>query len=123
MPLIDITCGRAVTDGTRARLAAVLPDAVSLAVQCTDEPYDHHLQPGDVLIRFHKVGPFDRFDIDVLVEVKSKWFSDRAQDRQRRAEAIHDAVRHVIEDEQTAGVYLTLPVAAWDQSDSEASGR
>ncbi|MGV0583498.1 hypothetical protein ABQE45_07080 [Mycobacteroides chelonae] len=59
MPLIDITCGPTVTDGTRTRLA----------------------------------------------------------------EAIHDAVRHVIEDEQTAGVYLTFTVAAWDQSDSEASGR
>ncbi|MGL5442861.1 MAG: hypothetical protein ACRDDJ_10375, partial [[Mycobacterium] stephanolepidis] len=74
MPLIDITCGPAVTDDTRASLAEVLPHAVSLAVQCTDEPYDHRLQPGDVLIRFHEVGPFDRFDIDVLVEVKSKWF-------------------------------------------------
>ncbi|GKT30594.1 Major facilitator superfamily like protein, partial [Aduncisulcus paluster] len=58
------------------------------------------------------IGPFDRFDIDVLVEVKSKWFSDRAEDHQRRAEAIHDAVRTVIEDGQSAGVYLTLPVAA-----------
>ncbi|NGX07138.1 hypothetical protein [Mycobacteroides franklinii] len=120
MPLIDITCGPRVTDAARLELAEILPHAVSLAVQCQDEPYDQHLQPGDVLIRFHEIGPFDRFDIDVLVEVKSKWFSDRAEDRQRRAEAIHDAVRTVIEDGQSAGVYLTLPVAAWDQSDREA---
>ncbi len=123
MPLIDITCGPCITDASRARLAEILPHAVSLAVQCADEPYDHHLQPGDVLIRFHDVGPFDRFDIDALVEVKSKWFGDRAENRDQRAQAIHDAVRNALEDGQTAGVYLTLPVAAWDQSDYEAPNR
>ncbi|MGH3724261.1 MAG: hypothetical protein ACRDUS_09050 [Mycobacterium sp.] len=123
MPLIDVTCGPRVTDAARVKLAEALPHAVSLAVQCDDEPYDEHLQPGDVLIRFHDVGPFDRFDIDVLVEVKSKWFGDRAENRQHRAQEIHQAVRNAIDDGQTAGVYLTLPIAAWDQNDCAAPSR
>ena len=50
MPLIDITCGPAVTDHTRGHLAEILPEIVSTAIQCSDEPYDRNLQPGDVLI-------------------------------------------------------------------------
>lgn len=115
VPLIDVTCGPRVTDDTRERLAQALPHAVSLAVECRDEPYERNLQPGDVVIRFHTVGPFDRFDIDVLIEVKSKYFGDRAEDRQRRAEAIRDAAQDVAQD-LVIGVYLTLPIAAWAQT-------
>ena len=116
MPLIEITCAPTVTDDTRARLAQALPHAVSTAVQCRDEPYDGNLQPGDVLIMFHDVGPFDRFDIDLLIEVKSKWFSERAEDRQRRAQAILAAAQDVTGTDVAIGVYLTLPVAAWAQT-------
>src|SRR5439155_371681 len=79
VPLIDVTCGARVTDSVRSQLAEVLPAAVSIAVACGDEPYDGNPQPGDVLIRFHDAGPFDRFDLDVLIEVKSKFFADRAE--------------------------------------------
>lgn len=116
--LIDVTCGRAVTDRTRGRLAEILPEIVSTAIQCSNEPYDENLQPGDVLIRFHDVGPFDRFDIDLLIEVKSKWFVDRSEDRQRRVDEIHAAV-HQAASEHQIGVYLTLPVAAWEQTDQQ----
>ncbi|MUL84736.1 MULTISPECIES: hypothetical protein [unclassified Mycolicibacterium] len=115
MPLIDVTCGPRITDDTRARLSAVLPEGVSAAVECEDEPYDGNLQPGDVLVRFHYVGRYDRFDIDVLIEVKSKWFGDRAEDRQQRVDAIRDAAQDAAPG-LLIGVYLTLPIAAWAQS-------
>ncbi|MGW4097751.1 MULTISPECIES: hypothetical protein [unclassified Mycobacterium] len=117
MPLIDVTCGAWATDAVRSRLAEVLPAAVSIAVECGDEPYDGNLQPGDVLIRFHDVGPFDRFDLDVLIEVKSKFFPDRAEDRQAGADAILAAAQTATGAGCRIGVYLTLPVAAWSQTE------
>lgn len=116
MPLIDVTCSPDITDDARRTLARVLPDVVSKAVECLDEPYDGKLRPGDVTIRFHDVGPFDRFDVDVLIEVRSKWFADRAEDRERRVAQIHDAVAESIQVDQV-GVYLSLPVAAWEQTE------
>ncbi|MBN3513203.1 hypothetical protein [Mycolicibacterium nivoides] len=116
MPLIDVTCGARVTDSVRSQLAEVLPAAVSIAVACGDEPYDGNLQPGDVLIRFHDAGPFDRFDLDVLIEVKSKFFADRAEDRQAGADAVLAAAQTAIGAGCQIGVYLTLPVAAWSQT-------
>lgn len=116
MPLIDVTCAARAGDAVRARLAEVLPAAVSMAVACGDEPYDGNLQPGDVLIRFHDVGPFDRFDLDVLIEVKSKFFADRAEGRQAGADAILGAAQAALGADYRIGVYLALPVAAWAQS-------
>lgn len=74
-------------------------------------------QLGDVLIRFHDAGPLDRFDLDLLLEVKSKWFEDRACDRQRRADQIHDGVVSLVPDGHVVGVYLSLPVASWAQTE------
>ena len=116
MPLIDVTCGARAGDAVRSRLAEVLPAAVSIAVACGDEPYDGNLQPGDVLIRFHDAGPFDRFDLDVLIEVKSKFFADRAEARQSGADAILAAAQAALGSDCQIGVYLTLPVAAWSQT-------
>ena len=84
VPLIDVTCGPRVTDDTRERLAQALPHAVSLAVECRDEPYDRNLQPGDVVIRFHAVGPFDRFDIECST---SRFSGDPSHRSARKTEA------------------------------------
>lgn len=81
----------------------------------TTSPYDGQPQLGDVLIRFRDAGPLDRFDLDLLLEVKSKWFEDRACDRQRRADQIHDGVVSLVPDGHLVGVYLSLPVASWAQ--------
>ncbi|NKY86881.1 hypothetical protein [Nocardia veterana] len=121
MPLVDITCAHRVTDDATRRLVAELPHIVSVAVACADEPYDGCLQPGDVLVRCRAAGPFDRFDLDVLIEVHSKWFPDRAADRQRRAEQIHDAAVRLLPAGYLVGVYLSLPVAAWAQTETATS--
>lgn len=117
MPIIDVTCSSRVTGATKTQIAAALPHLVSVAVECDDEPYDGPPQMGDVLIRFHGVGPLDRFDLDVLLEVKSKWFEDRASDRQRRADQIHDGVVSLVPEGHLVGVYLSLPMASWSQTE------
>lgn len=115
MPIVDITCSSGVTDADKIRLNDVLPHAVSAAVACIEEPYDGKLRRGDVLILFREAGPFDRFDLDVLIEVKSKWFPSRAADSQRRADAIREAVAAEVGTAMSVGVYLSLPAAAWSE--------
>ena len=93
----------------------MLPHAVSVAVECEEEPYDGDLQPGDVDLRFRPRGPFDTGGLDLVVEVRSKWFESRAVNRQDRVDNLCKAV-----EEATGlldvGVYLSLPIAAWAQS-------
>ncbi|WP_084705697.1 hypothetical protein [Prauserella rugosa] len=117
MPIIDVTCGDRVGRRTRQDLAQTLPHSVSLAVECPEEPYDGDLQGGDVVLRFHDVGPIDRFELDVLIEVKSKWFPSRAGDRQRRVDDILDRAKETLPNDFHVGVYLALPVASWAEPD------
>jgi hypothetical protein len=116
MPLVDVTCSTRVTDEHVALLADVLPHAVSTAVECPEEPYDGVLKPGDVEVRFHARGPSDVGDLDVLVEVHSKWFESRAENRQARCDAICRAASDAVAPLKI-GIYLSLPIAAWTQSE------
>jgi len=93
----------------------MLPHAVSVAVECPEEPYDGDLQPGDVELRFRPRGPFDISGMDLVVEVRSKWFESRAANRQERVDGLCAAVEEVA-GPADVGVYLSLPVAAWAQS-------
>ncbi len=97
-------------------LAAMLPHAVSLAVECPEEPFDGDLRPGDVVIRFQQRSPYDSADLDLLIEVRSKWFATRAEDRHERCERLRDAVLDAM-GPLSVGVYLSLPVAGWAQTD------
>lgn len=114
MPIVDVTHGPQLSEEQLLRLAADLPHAVSLAVECPEEPYDEALQPGDVEIRFHARGPYDVSGLDVVVEVRSKWFPSRAEHRQERCERLCEAIVAAA-GTRSVGVYLTLPVAAWSQ--------
>jgi hypothetical protein len=104
-----------VTDDQIGSLAHVLPEAVSLAVECPEEPYDGRLRAGDVEIRFTRRGTHDVSGLDVLVEVRSKWFASRADNRQDRCEGLWRAIVPSVEP-LSVGVYLELPVASWSQS-------
>jgi hypothetical protein len=116
MPLIDVSFVPLVPDATLRALAELLPDIVSRAVECPEEPYVPPLQPGDVEIRFRERGPLDVVGLPVVIEVHSKWFESRARDRQERADRIHAEV--AAQTELTDfGVYLRLPVAAWAQGE------
>lgn len=116
MPIVDVTHAPSIDEDCLHRLAQELPHAVSLAVSCPEEPYDRNLQPGDVVVRFHAQGPFDSGGLDVLVEVRSKWFESRAANRQARCDQLCDAVVGTV-GTNSVGVYLTLPIAAWQQGD------
>lgn len=115
-PLVDVTFGPRVEEEQIALLAEVLPHAVSAAVECPEEPYDGSLRVGDVEVRFRARGPLDVGELDLLIEVRSKWFASRADNRQERCDAICRAVLDAVGPIQV-GIYLSLPVAAWSQSD------
>ncbi|WP_225725983.1 MULTISPECIES: hypothetical protein [unclassified Nocardia] len=116
MPLVEVTYAPHVPDATLRRLADVLPHIVSTAVECPEEPYDGDLQPGDVELRFRALGPYDRSELDAVIEVRSKYFESRAVNRQERTDLLHDRIAEVV-DLDNFGVYLVLPVAAWTQTD------
>jgi hypothetical protein len=115
VPLVEITYASHVPHAVLKELAAMLPHAVSVAVECPEEPYDGALQPGDVELRFRPRGPFDISGMDLVVEVRSKWFESRAANRQERVDGLCTAVEEVA-GPADVGVHLSLPVAAWAQS-------
>ena len=116
MPIVEVTHNPQVTPATLQRLAGALPHAVSLAVECPEEPYDGMLEPGDVDVRFHRRGPHDSGGLDIVVEVRSKWFASRAEVRQERCNRLCDAVVEAAGTPKV-GVHLSLPVAAWAQGE------
>ncbi|BDH13828.1 MULTISPECIES: hypothetical protein [Streptomyces] len=116
MPLVEVTYAPGVDEPKLRELGSVLPHLVSQAVECPEEPYDGDLQPGDVEIRFRRLGPLDRSGLDVVIEVRSKWFESRAANRQERVDRLHQDIRTAT-GLHDFGVYLSLPSAAWSQGD------
>lgn len=116
MPLVEVTHAPSVSEDTLRELASVLPHLVSLAVECQEEPYDGALQPGDVEIRFRRLGPFDRCGLPIVIEVRSTWFESRAANRQDRVDGLHEDISNVT-GLSDFGIYLSLPIAAWAQND------
>ena len=114
MPIVEVVYGSEVADDQLRRLAQALPDAVSLAVECPEEPYNHELRPGDVEIRFRACGPYDVKGLDFVVEVRSKWFASRAENRQERCDQLCGAIVEAA-GTRRVGVYMSLPVASWAQ--------
>lgn len=114
MPIVEVTHDPHLEVARLRTLAQVLPHAVSLAVECPEEPYDGILEPGDVEVRFRPRGPYDLGGLAIVVEVRSKWFASRAATRQERCERL---CAELVEAAGTTalGVYLSLPVAAWAQ--------
>ena len=116
MPIVEVTVGPRVDESAITRLREVLPEVVSLAVECPEEPYDGELKPGDVPLLFRPAGPDDMSGLDVLIEVRSKWFASRADNVQERTDELGSALADSLKD-LAFGVFLSLPVAAWSQTD------
>jgi hypothetical protein len=116
MPIVDVTHAADIASEERSNLAQMLPHLVSLAVECPEEPYDHALKPGDVPVRFHSRGSYDVGGLDLIIEVHSKWFASRAETRQERCGKLCEALSSAFQD-RSVGVNLSLPVAAWSQTD------
>ncbi|WHX17217.1 hypothetical protein QFW82_09175 [Streptomyces malaysiensis subsp. malaysiensis] len=116
MPLVEVTYAPGVAESQLRELGSVLAHLVSKAVECPEEPYGGALRPGDVEIRFRRLGPLDRGGLDVVIEVKSKWFESRAANRQERVDRLHEDIRAVT-GLRDFGIYLSPPSAAWSQGD------
>ncbi len=116
MPIVDVAYTSAVGEEQLVRLVQALPHAVSLAVECPEEPYDGTLRAGDVVVRSRPLGPHDIGGLDFVVEVRSKWFESRARDRQERCDRLCAALVEAV-GTSSIGVYLALPSAAWSQGE------
>lgn len=114
MPLIDVTYDSAVGDNVLHRLAELLPDLVSEAVECPEEPWSGSLGPGDIEIRFREKSRLDVGDLDVVVEIRTKLFDSRVRDKQRRADLVRDRLSSLPLGQ--VGVWLILSDGAWSQS-------
>lgn len=114
MPIVEVSHDADVPATALGALARVLPHAVSLAVECPEEPYDHELRPGDVELRFRERGPRDVGGLPITVEVRSRWFESRARDRQERSDVLARTLAAVTR--TPVGVYLSLPVAGWGEA-------
>jgi hypothetical protein len=114
VPLVEITYESSVTARELEQLRQLLPHAVSVAVDCPEEPYvPGTLRPGDVDLRFHERGEWDAGGLDIVVEVRSKWTASRADSRQARADGLHEAIADAVDHD--VGVFLQFPVAAWSE--------
>jgi hypothetical protein len=114
MPLIDVTYDGTVGEEVLHRLAEVLADAVAEAADCPEEPWIGPPGPGDIEIRFRKKSQLDVSDLDVVIEVRTKLFGHRVQDKQRRADLIRDRISSL--PLGRVGVWLILSDGAWSQS-------
>lgn len=114
MPLIDVTYDGSVDEKVLRRLGELLPAVVGEAVECPEEPSTGPGQPGDIEIRFREKSPLDVDDLDVVIEVRTKLFEHRLQDKQRRADLIRDRLSRLGLGQ--IGVWLILSEGAWSQN-------
>jgi hypothetical protein len=114
MPLIDVTYDGSVGEEVLRRLAELLPAVVGDAVECPEEPQAGPAQPGDIEIRFRRRSPMDVGDLDVVIEVRTKLFESRVNDKQRRADLLRDRLSHL--PLGRVGVWLILSEGAWSQN-------
>ncbi len=114
MPLIDVTYDARVGEEVLQRLAEMLPDLVCEAVDCPEEPWIGPPELGDIEIRFRAKSHLDVGGLDIVIEVRTKLFDHRAQDKQRRADLIRDRLSSLPLGQ--IGVWLILSEGAWSQS-------
>jgi hypothetical protein len=114
MPLIDVTYDGTVSEEVLHRLREILPDTVAEAVDCPEEPWIGPPGPGDIEIRFRKKSQLDVGDLSLTVEVRTKLFEHRVQDKQRRVDLIRGRLSGLSLGQ--VGVWLILSEGAWSQS-------
>jgi hypothetical protein len=114
MPLIDVTYDGTVGEDVLHRLIELLPDVVAEAVDCPEEPRIGPPEPGDLEIRFRRKSQLDEGHLDIVIEVRTKLFEHRVQNKQQRADLIRDRLSSLPLGQ--VGVWLILSEGAWSQS-------
>lgn len=117
MPLVDVTYDSTISTASLRRLGELLPALVAESVDCPEEPWTGPPEVGDIEIRFHAKGEFDVGYLNCIIEVKTRLFASRAEDKQRRVDLIRDQLSATVE-LGTVGVWLILLEGAWAQTGS-----
>lgn len=115
MPLIDVTYDDTIDEPLLHQLGRLLPDIVSEAVDCPEDPWIGTPNVGDIEIRFRRKNAFDVGGLNVVVEVRTKLFESRIADKQRRTDLIRDRVSSL--GLGKVGVWLILSEGAWSQGE------
>lgn len=113
MPLIDITYDQTVGDEVLRQLVELLPGLVAEAVECPEEPWIGPPEPGDIEILFREKSPLDVGELNVVIEVRTKLYASRVEDKQRRADLLRDRLSGL--SVGRLGVWLILAEGAWSQ--------
>lgn len=116
MPLIEVVHAPGISDDVLQRLAEALPDAVAEGVACPEEPWVGPPGPGDIDVRFHRRGPFDVGGLELVVEVRTKLFESRRENKHERSRFIHDRIAAAAPELRNIGVWLVLSEGSWFQS-------
>ncbi len=114
MPLIDVTYNTSVPQSELRHLANVLPDIVAEAIDRPEEPWVGPPAEGDFEIRFRSRGRLDVGELDCVVEIRTKLFPSRVENKRERSTLILDRLSEQLSLDQL-GVWLILLEGAWAQ--------
>ena len=112
MPIITIHHKAAAPLSELDKLRQELPDIVSRAVECVEEPYDGELKPGDINI-LATASLATTEDLDYMIEINTRTTQSRLANLQGRVNAICSDLEAL--GLQNFGVWLELSQAAWGQ--------
>jgi hypothetical protein len=113
MPIVSISHKNSAPPELLELLARELPEIVSEALACPEEPYDRNLRPGDVNLRFLPVLAAGE-GLDYLVDIRTRWTESRSEDLQERSARVTRALEKL--GLAKFGVWIELPEAAWSQA-------
>ena len=112
MPIVTVSYKASAPETQLDTLRTALPEIVSRALECDEEPYDGRLKPGDVNLKFAPVLAAGEA-LDYLIEVTTRWTRSRSDNLQARSDRIEAALAE--RGLTNFGVWLELPPAVWSQ--------
>jgi hypothetical protein len=113
MPIVTIHHKEQVSLPELRKLRDTLPEIVSRAVDCPEEPYDGTLRSGDMnMIVIASLAPNEA--LDYVIEIKTRQTDSRIANLQERADAISSALGAL--ELWNFGVWFELHQAAWAQT-------
>jgi hypothetical protein len=112
MPIVTINHKEPAVLSELAKLRESLPEIVSRAVECPEEPYDGTLKPGDInMIVTASLAPTE--PLDYVIEIRTRRTDTRSVNLEDRSDAIRSALGEL--GLRNFGVWLQLQEAAWAQ--------